>query len=152
MKKMHYTDSLNYELELTARVLKLKAVQLFTDLNFTISPDEFCTLDVISCHEGICQRDLAKYLLKDRANTGRIITTLEERNLIKRTMQTRNNRLIKKIELTEEGEKILNEISSRIEEHVSQMVSPIQGKKVRLLIEAIRLFRQHIEKTLELKI
>lgn len=152
MVKIHYTDSLNYELERTARALKLRGVQLFNNLNITITPDEFCALDIISCHDEICQRDVAKYLLKDRANTGRILNSLEENNLITRTDHRRNNRLIKKIELTKDGEKLLNEISSKIDEHVSQMISPLQEKKVKLLVESIKLFRENLENALELKI
>ena len=72
--------------------------------------------------------------------------------MITRTDHRRNNRLIKKIELTKEGERLLNEITSKIDEHVSQMISPLQERKVKLLVEAIKLFRENLENTLELKI
>ena len=93
MVKLHYTDSLNYELERTARALKLRGVQIFNALGIQITTEEFCALDIISCHDEICQRDLAKYLLKDRANTGRILNSLEEKNLITRKEQKRKRRL-----------------------------------------------------------
>ncbi len=152
MVKFHYTDSLNYELERTARALKLRGVQVFNELEIQITTEEFCALDIISCHDEICQRDLAKYLLKDRANTGRILNSLEEKNLITRKEQRRNNRLIKKIELTKEGKSNLNKITKKLEEHFSQMVSPFESQKVQELIESIRLFRKNLESILELKI
>ena len=65
-----YTDSLYYHLKLTARYLEVAAKQLFKTINL----DELITLDLIKKNEGLCQRDLAKILLKDRANTGRIIS------------------------------------------------------------------------------
>ena len=152
MVKFHYTDSLNYELERTARALKLRGVQVFNELGIQVTTEEYCALDIISCHDEICQRDIAKYLLKDRANTGRILNSLEEKKLITRTEQRRNNRLIKKIELTKDGKANLNKITKKLEDHFNQMVSPFESQKVKELIESIKLFRKNLENALELKI
>lgn len=152
MVKFHYTDSLNYELERTARALKLRGVQVFNELGIQVTTEEYCALDIISCHDEICQRDIAKYLLKDRANTGRILNSLEEKKLITRTEQRRNNRLIKKIELTKDGKANLNEITKKLEDHFNQMVSPFESQKVKELIESMKLFRKNLENALELKI
>lgn len=152
MKKIHYTESLNYEIERTARALKLMGVQIFNDLDVDITPDEYCTLDVISCNDDICQRDLAKYLLKDRANTGRILNTLEEKGLIVRNMDTRSNRLIKKIGLSGEGRAKLEEIDKMIEDYVSKINKPFDEAEIKKFVAAVKLFRRNLEKLLELKI
>lgn len=94
--KKHYTDSIYYDIELTARIMKLLGTQVFENLKIGITPEEHAALDTIFCHPGICQRDLAKLILKDRANTGRILHSLESKNLITRTIDMKNNRLIKK--------------------------------------------------------
>lgn len=65
----HYTDSIYYELEKTARYCRFLGVQVFDKLGVDINPSEYATLDTISCNPGLCQRDLAKLILKDRANT-----------------------------------------------------------------------------------
>lgn len=44
-----------------------------------VTPDEFYALDAIMLNEGICQRELAKLILKDRPNTGRILDSLEKK-------------------------------------------------------------------------
>ena len=75
-KELHYTDSIYYELEQTARLMKILTLQLFDKLKLNITPDEYFALDTVSVNAGICQRDLAKLLLKDRANTGRILESL----------------------------------------------------------------------------
>ena len=93
----HFTDSIYYELEKTARVLRLLGVQMFEKIDAGLGGDEHAALDTISCNPNICQRDLAKLILKDRANTGRILDSLEQKGFITRFIDTKNNRLVKKI-------------------------------------------------------
>ena len=116
-QQKHFTDSIYYDLEQTARLMKKSANQLFEKIDMGLNFDEYTVLDTISCNAGICQRDLAKLILKDRANTGRILDTLEEIGLITRFIDTKNNRLVKKMGITEKGLKKLKEISDRIESH-----------------------------------
>ena len=116
--RKHYTETIHYDIEQLARVMKLAAVQTFNKLKLDITPDEFSTLDVISCHSGICQRDLAKLILKDRANTGRILDSLEEKELVTRFVDTKSNRLVKKMALTEKGYKKLIEVAKTIKNHI----------------------------------
>ena len=81
---------------------------MFQNLNIPLTMDEFVALDVIQANDGICQRELAKLILKDRPNTGRILNSLEEKGYVERFVDTKNNRLVRKMILTEEGiEKIL---------------------------------------------
>ena len=110
-KLKHYTDTLNYELEKTAKVMKILGMQVMEKLNISLLLDEYVALDIISCHQGICQRDLAKLIIKDRANTGRILNSLEEKSLITRFVDTKNNRLVRKMAITESGYKMLKNIT-----------------------------------------
>ena len=48
-------------------------------------------------------------MLRDRVRTGRILNSLDEKKYIKRTNDTRNNRLIRKLEITKSGAKIFQE-------------------------------------------
>ena len=114
-KCLHYTDTLNYEIEQVARLLRLISVRVFEQLEIDVTPDEYVALDTILCNSGICQRDLAKLILKDRANTGRILDSLEEKGLITRFIDTKNNRLVKKMGLTESGVKKIHQINKKIE-------------------------------------
>ena len=119
--RKHYTETIHYDIEQLARLMKLAAVQTFNKLNIEITPDEFTALDIISCHSGICQRDLAKLLLKDRANTGRILDSLEEKGLVTRFVDTKNNRLVRKMALTENGYKQLVQTAKTIRNYVQQV-------------------------------
>lgn len=103
-----FTESLAYEVKLTEKYSKMLGLQLFAKLGAPLSPEEFLALDVVSANPDICQRDLAKLIIKDRANTGRLLEALEKKGLIKRVVDVKNNRLVKKIVITDEGEKILH--------------------------------------------
>ena len=107
-KLLHYTDSIHYELEQAARLMRILTSQLFKKLDIGLSMDEYAALDTVSINAGICQRDLAKLIIKDRANTGRILNSLEEKGFITRFIDTKNNRLVKKMGVTERGYKELD--------------------------------------------
>ena len=148
----HYTEGIFYELQRTARVLKVHAEQFFMELNLGISPEEYSTLDVIMCHANICQRDLARLLLKDRANTGRILDKLEEKQLIIRTLDTKNNRLVKMISITELGIKTVENINASIISRFSGISSCISREEVESIRESLVTFRKTVEKFIQNKI
>ena len=116
--KKSYSESLYYQLRLTAKYLKLLGEQLFEGLKIETSFDEFITLDLINNNKGLCQRDLAKMLLKDRANTGRIITKLEEKGYVSINIDKKSNRLVKLLSLTKKGEKFIEATSQRIQPYM----------------------------------
>lgn len=154
MKKVikHYTESIHYDIEQTARVMKLMAGQLFNRLNFELVPDEYCALDVISCHSGICQRDLAKLIFKDRANTGRILNSLEEKGLISRFVDTKNNRLVRKMTITEKGYSKLSQINKMFEKYLLSLRDNFSQEEVDNLQISLRKFRASLEELTELNI
>ena len=112
----HFTDTVMYEIELTSKYIKHMSNELFKKLGFDITPEEYAALDTINVHQNICQRDLAKLILKDRAGTGRIIVSLEEKKLIERYADTKGNRLVRKMKITEKGINVLNSVYTIIKE------------------------------------
>lgn len=152
LKKKHYTDSIYYDIELTARIMKLLGAQLFDAMNMEMSPEEHATLDTIHCHPEICQRDLAKLILKDRANTGRILNSLEAKKLILRKVDVKNNRLIKKMTITDEGNKKLEETNAKIKTYLQKVSCKFSSEETDKLQEALRIFRKSLEELLEMNI
>ena len=75
----HFTDTIFYQIELTARYSKMLGTQLFGNLGIDLSVSEFSALDMIWANDSLCQRDLAKLLLIDRANTGKLLDSLEQK-------------------------------------------------------------------------
>lgn len=149
---IHFTESIHYELEQTARLMKKLTVQLFDTLNLELSPDECFALDTISINAGICQRDLAKLILKDRANTGRILETLEQKGFITRFIDTKNNRLVKKMGITEKGYNELDLINKKIRTYIDGTTSRISPKEVEKVQEVLKKFRKNLEQVVEINI
>jgi DNA-binding MarR family transcriptional regulator len=151
-KVEHFTDTIYYQIELTAKYCKNLGVQIFSKSDFPITLDEFCALDVIMLHDGICQRELAKLILKDRANTGRILNTLEEKGWIKRFVDTKNNRLVRKMELTNEGKDILKKATIEARKQLNQVTNIISEEEAIFLKNIMKKFREGLKNEVEMKI
>ena len=151
-EEIHYTDTIHYELEQTARLMRKLSIQIMEKLGINISIDECAALDMISCNENICQRDLAKKILKDRANTGRILNSLENKGYIKRIVDTKNNRLVKKLKITEFGKIQLKEITDKIKSYLENVTTNLPHTEVRKIRDILKNFRLNLEKEVEINI
>jgi len=148
----HYTESIFYELKQTARMMKFHAAQQFELLNIDLTLEEYSALDTIMCNPQLCQRDLAKLLLLDRANTGRVLNRLEDMKYITRTLDTRNNRLVKKVLITENGVKELDNINKKIMDKYLAIVEKIPPEEFESVKQSIKNLRLNLEKHIENKI
>lgn len=148
----HYTESIHYELEQTSKLMKMLGKQLFEKLEICITMDEYAALDTISINAGICQRDLAKLIIKDRANTGRILDTLEEKGFITRFIDTKNNRLVKKMGITEKGYEELNFINNKIKKHFESVTKKVPRENFEKAQKALKAFRLELEEMVETNI
>ncbi len=151
-KVKHYIDSIYYDLELTANIFRVLGNQLFENLGFDMSPVEHATLDTILCNNGICQRDLAKLIFRDRANTGRILDSLEAKGLITRYVDVKNNRLVKKMGVTERGHQKLEEVRGKIEEYLATIALATSQEEVEHLQASLRKFREKILQAVSINI
>ena len=99
----HFTDTIFYQIELTAKYCRLLGQQVFEKFNLGISLEEYYVLDLLTFNESLCQRDIAKIILKDRANTGKLLDMLASKQYITRELTVKNNRPVKLVKITEEG-------------------------------------------------
>lgn len=127
-------------------------MQLFQKLDLPINLDEFVVLDTLLGHEGICQRDLAKLILKDRPSTGRLLNSLEEKGYIERFVDTKNNRLVRKMKLTPLGLKTTQEVTTIIRNYIEKLPKVLPDEEKLELINSIKKFREGLEKEVEMKI
>ncbi|MGN1152429.1 MAG: MarR family winged helix-turn-helix transcriptional regulator [Candidatus Gastranaerophilaceae bacterium] len=147
-----YTESLAYEIKLTEKYSKMLGLQLFAKLNSPITPEEFLVLDVVCCNPDICQRDLAKLLIKDRANTGRLLESLEKKALIKRIVDVKNNRLIKRIELTKDGQKILEDMMAKVIPVFDRVFESFTDEEIEQAKNVLKKMRDTFKEIVELQI
>lgn len=148
----HYIESIYYQLEQTARYCRYLGSQIFQKLDMPVSMDEFVTMDTISLNDGMCQRELAKLILKDRANTGRILNSLEEKGYIERFVDTKNNRLVRKMRLTPEGREITTKVSQVLREYIEKLPKVLSENDKFEIMESLKRFREGLEQEVEMKI
>lgn len=148
----HYIESIYYQLEQTARYCRYLGSQIFQKLDMPVSMDEFVTMDTISLNDGMCQRELAKLILKDRANTGRILNSLEEKGYIERFVDTKNNRLVRKMRLTLEGREITTKVSKVLREYIEKLPKVLSENDKFEIMESLKRFREGLEQEVEMKI
>jgi DNA-binding MarR family transcriptional regulator len=148
----HFTDTIFYQIELTARYTKMLGMQLFGKLGVGLTIEEFAALDTISANEELCQRDLAKLILKDRANTGKLLDSLEAKELIKRELTIKNNRPVKIVSVTQKGKDTYNEIYSRLEPHHKIIKEKIANTDLERVGELLKDLREILEDTIDIGI
>lgn len=138
----HFSDSIFYSIEQISIYLEQHGKTFFPVVSDGIvSAEEFRTMDIIVCNPDICQRDLAKLVLKDRARVGRILDSLESKGLIKRFGDIKNNRLVKKMNLTEKGRILYEELTMKIEPFYNKFCSefsPEQNKEMKCLLNSLK--------------
>ncbi len=148
----HYINSIYYQFELTAKYCKHLGNQLFQKLKFPLSVEEFSILDTIGLYGEMCQRDLAKLILKDRPTTGRILNNLEEKGYVIRNADTKNNRLIRKIVLTDDGKNILSDITVKLKEYLDKIPPTFSSEKIERLKDEMKAFREILKNEVEINI
>lgn len=149
--KKNYTQTVHYQIEVTSKYMKLAGIQLIKKIGVDLSFDEFIALDMLASEGPMCQRDLAKIILKDRANTGRVANSLEKKGYIVIDICKKNNRLIKKMVLTKKGEETIKNIVAKIK----PIVKPFEEKFAKehdILIEMLKKHQEIIKNILEIHI
>lgn len=152
-----YTETLYYELEQTTKFFRVFSMKFFKKMEMDISPDEFVTIETILCNAGICQRDLAKLILKDRANTGKILNTLEEKGYITRFVDMKNNRLVRKMGVTESGKQVYDMVTEKLRSTIKKIDemkqhNPIPEEEKQMVKNTLRKFRENLSKIVDMQI
>ena len=148
----HFRDTIFYQIELTARYCKLLGAQAFEQFNAGITVEEFAILDTLLVKQELCQRDIAKLILKDRANTGKLLDGLEKKGFITRKLAMKNNRPVKLIEITENGIKHVEEATTQIRPHYKAVKEKIDNSNLSKLGELLIELRNVLDDILKIQI
>ena len=148
----HYTESVIYSMEQAVIYFKIKGAQFFTQLGLGVTIDQFGVLDAIYCNNDICQRDLSKIVLKDRSNTGRILNILEENGFIRRVVETKANRLVKKIYITDNGKRMVEDNHPKLKIAFSKVFEDITDEEFATLRKTLDKLKDSLSKTTSIQI
>lgn len=148
----HYTDTIFYQIELTAKYCKLLGAQVFEKFDAGITCEEHAVLNVLECNQELCQRDLAKIILKDRANTGKLLDSLEKKGLVARKLSIKNNRPVKIVMITEAGVKKVQEATEKIRPHYESIKEKINNSDIAKVGDLLKELRNVLYESLEIQI
>ena len=148
----HYTDTIFYQIELTAKYCKMLGQQLFDKYNTGITLEEYTVLDTLIDNKDLCQRDLAKLILKDRANTGKLLDTLEKKGLVTRKLDIKNNRPVKIIEITKKGIEKAEDAANKIRPHYKQVKERIKNSDIARVGDLLKELRSFLNDTIDIQI
>ena len=95
---------------------------------------------------------MAKIILKDRANTGKLLDGLEKRGYVTRTLSIKNNRPVKILEITDEGVKKAEEVLEKIRPHFQCVMEKINNSDVARVSDLLKELREILDGTLEIQI
>ena len=140
-----YENSLFFQINSSSRYLHLAFEQLIKELNLGISSLEYLALAVIIDTKDCCQRDLARLILKDRANTGKLANILKEKGYINIELKTKNNRPVKiltpskkGLQINEKVRKITDPLYKKIEAEMSQELMDNMIENLKHLKNAVK--------------
>ena len=147
-----FPETIFYQIELTAKYTKMLGQQVFEKFNVDLTIEEFSVLDVLVCSDRLCQRDLAKLILKDRANTGKLLDSLEKKGLIERKLSIKNNRPVKFVKITPKGIEERKKITEKIHPHFESVREQINNSDLAKIGDLLKKLRNILDETLEIQI
>ena len=126
--------------------------QFFKELNLGISATEHLALAVIIETKDCCQRDLARIILKDRANTGKLANLLEQKGLIEIKATIKNNRAVKILTPTKKGVNLNKKIMDIVNPLLKKINDEISEKIMEETKTALKNIREIVQKNVKTKI
>lgn len=147
-----YEDSLFYQIHVSAKIFHMLFDQFFKELKIGLSANEHLALKIISETKDCCQRDLARILLKDRSNTGKLVNFLKEKGYIEIKLSTKNNRPAKILTITKKGAEIIDKMSKITEPIVKNIQSEISPEVIEETKKSLQHFIKVVEKAVKTNI
>lgn len=147
-----YARSLPYLIEKASVYIRLRGALLLNELGADITLEQFITLDAISSSPDVCQRDLAKILLKDRSNVTRILNILEKKGLIKRETSTKGNRVVKVTTLTENGKEVMDKYADRMKADLNDFLAQFDQNDLKVMEKMLILISEKISENANIQI
>lgn len=114
------------------------AAAIFADecREFDLTTTQYGILYVLSRHSGIDQISLARLLGLDRSTTGMVVGRLEERQLLRRAVDTADKRK-RLLELTPAGEKLLTRAQPVVRRAQDRLFAPFSAEERELLVRLL---------------
>lgn len=117
-----------------------------------ITADEFAILVAIIINPEVSQSELAKLLFKGKAHVGKILNEMEERELIKRFADTRDNIIIKRNLITDKGLEIFHYGMKQSQIIKTKMAQEFTSDEIKQFISYLKRFRTVLNSIVDVKL
>lgn len=125
-----YAQCLPYLVDKASVYLRLRGAMFLSTLNKDVTFEQFIALDAIANVPDLCQRDLAKILLKDRSNVTRILSILESKGMITRAAAVKQNRPVKILKITRKGQDFIDKYSPTVKAELDEFLSGFDSEEL----------------------
>ena len=141
-KKQQVKKFIGHHIGLTYKKLTEDFVKYMSPNGIQITPQQFTTLARLNIEDGITQKELADYLMKDYGSITRSLDGLEKRDWVKR-QDSSEDRRTKLVFITEQGRKIFNIVLPLQVERNKQLLNGISKKDFELLVNILAKVREN---------
>lgn len=130
-------NSLGYLTGRYSRLMLKRVAIAFADNGLDISSDEWTVLVRLRFEDGLTQTAISEMISKDKTRTTRIISSIEEKNLVFRVSNKADNRE-KHVYLTENGNRLINKAMTVVQESLDVSYAGIKIEDLNKCREVLR--------------
>ena len=147
-----YARTFPYLVDKASVYIRLRGSSLLGELGADITLEQFITLDAISANNEVCQRDLAKILLKDRSNVTRIINILENKGLITRETTNKGKRAVKITHLTKRGVAVMEQLADKMKQDLNSLMAEFDSEELLITEKVLKGITEKISQKVKIQI
>lgn len=137
-KDVPFIEGLPYKLAETARISELMARNYYKNyVKSILELDEFRILSHILSNPNLSQSDLSKLVYKGKAHIGKILSELEQKGFITRTITTHNNMMVKRTALTKKGMAVYKETNEAFRQLGNKVLAEFSDKEMENFIQLL---------------
>ena len=151
-QRLPYTNSIVFAAEYISRASKEYVRKIIKDYNFPISYEEHIILDTVYFYPGCIQMEIAKKVCMQRSYLCKILTKLEDDELIKREKKIKGKRqVVLSVYITPKGEELYKEMHSVFKKEIlSKQI--VDTEKIREITEELFKMGDNLVNTFNLKL
>ncbi|MFK5857370.1 MAG: MarR family transcriptional regulator [Bacteroidota bacterium] len=105
--------------------------------NFSITHEQLVILKIMSCNEGISQKELAEKLDRDKTSIARSITILEKDHKVVR-INNQDDKRINSLYLTKEGKELLDELQPIFENLKNEIQEGFTDEEIKNVVSFLK--------------
>jgi DNA-binding MarR family transcriptional regulator len=135
--KLQETDFVGKWLNVTAHRLSYLVNRKLNANGFQLTHEQMVLLKIISCNQGISQKELASRLDRDKTSIARSLNNLEKSHKVVR-INVGNDKRVNNLFLTKDGHQLLTEIQPVIQELTNELMKIFEEKEIKALHQTLQ--------------